>query len=68
MQTQTVFQEDPKWPTPAGKTYYTGYMLHGGERVEVEFTAHAGASKESLDSAFLDALAQQVKLDYICVG
>lgn len=68
MQTQTVSQENPKWSTPAGKTSYSGYMLHGGARVEVEFTAHMGASKESLDSAFLDALAQQVKLDYFCVG
>ena len=47
---------------------YTGYIARDGVRTQVDFQAKADATKEEKDSAFLDALAQLVELDYLALG
>jgi len=40
----------------------------GSLRIDVEFQAPTEASKQEKDAAFLDALAQQIDVEYVCVG
>jgi len=47
---------------------FSGYLLHDGGRVQVDFESPVGTTAIEKDAAFLAALAQQAEIDYLCVG
>lgn len=47
---------------------FQGFLNFDGALVRVEFEAPVGASKEQKDAAFLDALGEVVRFDYLPVG
>ena len=55
-------------PVATDSELYSGYVLTDGQRIQVDFQVSVGASKAEKDSAFLDALAQHVQLDYCVLG
>lgn len=57
----------PKAP-PAGVTTFSGFVTIEGIRTQVDFQASSDATRETLDSAFLDALAQIATVDYLEIG
>ena len=71
--TKTGLFPEPKGP-PATKAdmarikVFSGYVCLDGVRVQVDFQAPANATKEQLDSAFLDVLAQKAEIDYLEIG
>lgn len=44
------------------------FTLPGMESIEVEFEARVGATREEKDLAFLNALAQVARVDYLAIG
>ena len=55
-------------PVPAAQAIYAGFLNIKGSSIHVDFEAPINATKAETDSAFLDALAQQVTFDYLAVG
>jgi hypothetical protein len=56
-------------PATPKTEFFSGYVqFNSGEQFRVDFQARAGASKEAKDSAFVDALAQIARLDYVAIG
>lgn len=48
---------------------YTGYLIVAGKRLQVDFEAPEGATRDELDLAFLRALVRQgVLWDYLALG
>lgn len=45
-----------------------GFIKFGSQRVDVEYEVPANASDAERDSAFLDALAQKVEINYLVIG
>jgi hypothetical protein len=71
--------EDDEWElfqfvtseTPELKSheYFVGHVtFDDGNRIDVEFLAPAGASKQEKDAAFVDALAQVAEVNYLATG
>lgn len=63
-----VTRDQAKAWIAAQSVCYSGFMVHAGERLQVDFMAPRDASQEALDSAFLNTLAQQVEIEYLCIG
>lgn len=53
----------------SAKEVFAGYLqFDGAEKLDLEFEVRAGATKAEKDSAFVDALAQIARLEYLSVG
>ena len=50
------------------KKVFLGYVNLDGLRLEVEFAVNHGATKEEIDSAFLDSLSKKAEINYVCIG
>ncbi|WP_431153370.1 hypothetical protein [Acidovorax facilis] len=57
-----------EWLSTPQSAFYSGFMAHAGERLQVDFMVPRDASQEALDSAFLNTLAQQVEIEYFRIG
>lgn len=49
-------------------TVYRGRVAIGGECVDIDFEAPLNASKEQVDAALVDALAQVASIDIVAIG
>ncbi len=47
---------------------FSGYVRHGGVRIQVDFELPFGSSAIEKDAAFLAAMAQKVEFDYLALG
>ena len=53
---------------PAAQETYAGFLDITTSTIHVDFVAPSNATKAEKDSAFLDALGQQVRFDYMAIG